>query len=501
MAIWREVLARLDHPDVWGPGGLFPLDAFRRTGTGYLARCPNPAHPDRHPSFSMPKGRAFGHCFACGYRRGWIGFVMEQQGAGPEARGEPFWAALRALAQRAGVALPDRRGGKTSRQTPSDPVLAASSGAAQYLRQALRGPAPEARRVRDYLVGRGLAESHLPMFPLGALDHPPSLLKALTAAGCSPKDIRQTGLLEPYMARHSLVFIYTDGRAVTGFKGRIPDPTVKQVKNAKGFGGELEARSLFGLELADEAIAASRRVILVEGEFDALSIQSALLRAKGATAELVALGGTAKPTREKFRTLQALGAEVVYLAFDADSAGEGGTAQALPLAWAEGLDALVLPMPEGIKDPDDALRAWGLDRCLQELFALERGVPGAAWLARSLIRTAGESPEAGLRLRRRALDLALAVPPGELKAFLEPLALALDEPVERLETDVRVAGLAAREAQRRTRLLAWVREFEARLVKEQSLGPALREARRALEEAGAEIDRPEAGQEPSGQEP
>jgi len=492
MAIWREVLARLDHPDVWGPGGLFPLDAFRRTGTGYLARCPNPAHPDRHPSFSMPKGRAFGHCFACGYRRGWIGFVMEQQGAGPEARGEPFWAALRVLAQRAGVALPDRRGGKTSRQTPSDPLLAARSGAAQYLRQALRSPTPEARRVRDYLVARGLAESHLPMFPLGALDHPPSLLKALTAAGCSPKDIRHTGLLEPYMARHSLVFMYTDGRAVTGFKGRIPDPAVKQVKNAKGFGGELEARSLFGLELADEAIAASGRVILVEGEFDALSIQSALLQAKGATAELVALGGTAKPTREKFRTLQALGADVVYLAFDGDPAGEGATAQALPLAWGEGLDALVLLMPEGLKDPDEALRALGLDRCLQDLFALHRAIPGAAWLARYVIRMAGESPEANLRLRRRALELALAVPPGELKAFLEPLGLALDEPVERMTADVRMAGLLAREARLRQRLWAWGREFQARLGGDQPLAPALHEARRTLEEAAAEIDRPEA---------
>lgn len=487
MAIWREVLARLDHPDVWGPGGLFPLDAFRRTGTGYLARCPNPAHPDRHPSFSMPKGRAFGRCFACGYRRGWIGFVMEQQGAGPEARGEPFWAALRVLAQRAGVALPDRRAARTSRPLPADPLLACRAGAAQYLRQALRGPTPEARRVREYLLARGLAESHLPMFPLGALDHPPSLLKALTAAGCSPKSIKHTGLLEPYMARHSLVFIYTDGRAVTGFKGRIPDAAVKQVRNAKGFGGELEAPSLFGLELADEAIAASGRAILVEGEFDALSIQSALLRAKGATAELVALGGTAKPTPEKFRTLQALGAEIVYLAFDGDPAGEGATAQALPLAWGEGLDALVLPMPEGLKDPDEALRTLGLDRCLEELFALDRAIPGAAWLARALVRTAGDSPEASLRLRRRALELALAVPPGELKAFLEPLAPALDEPVERLAADVRLADLAARDARLRGRLLAWAREFQGRLVKEQPLAPALREAQRALEDTAAEI--------------
>src|SRR5262245_59147515 len=102
---WRAVLERLRHPDVWGPGGLYPLEAFRRTGRGWVARCPGGTHADRRPSFSMPDDRSFGRCFACGYRRTWVGFVLERQGHSPEAKGAAFRGALTALAERAGVTL------------------------------------------------------------------------------------------------------------------------------------------------------------------------------------------------------------------------------------------------------------------------------------------------------------------------------------------------------------------------------------------------------------
>lgn len=496
MAIWHDVLARLDHPDVWGPGGLFPLEEFRRTRTGYTARCPNPGHPDRHPSFSMQRRKPFGRCFSCGYRRGWIGYTMEQHGASADARGEPFWRAVRALADRAGVSIPERGGGKTPARPPTDPATACRAAAASYLRTALQGSSENAVRTREYLRARGLDSSHLPLFPLGVIDSQTSLAGALRAAGCGPKAIHETGLFERYMARHCLIFIYGDGREVTGFKGRVPDRAVKDVKNAKGFGGELEARSFFGLDLADEAIATSGRVILVEGEFDCLSVQSALSLAKGVTAELVALGGTAKPTREKFRTLARLGAEIVYLAFDADPAGQRATAQALSLAWAEGLDALVLPMPDGIKDPDEALQRLGLDRCLEDLFNLERAVPGGRWLAEHLVREARDGHEGRLRLRRQTIEVGRSVPGAELKLFLDLVARALAEPVERLEGEIRAAARAAREARLRERLAAWAREFQGRVAREPALPEAIREAQHTLAALAAEIEQP-ASQEAS----
>src|SRR5262245_30020653 len=102
---WRTIIEGLSHPDVWGRGGLYPLEGFRRSGRGWVARCPSGSHPDRHPSFSMPQGRAFGHCFACGYRRTWIGFVLERQGHSPEAQGTVVRDALAVLAERGGIPL------------------------------------------------------------------------------------------------------------------------------------------------------------------------------------------------------------------------------------------------------------------------------------------------------------------------------------------------------------------------------------------------------------
>ena len=76
--------------------------------------------------------------------------------------------------------------------------------------------------------------------------------------------------------------------------------------------------------------------------------------------ELVALGGTAKPTVEKFRTLRELGAGVVYLALDARSRWrEAAAAVACRCAWEAGVEVGVLSMPEDCKDPDEVLTRYG----------------------------------------------------------------------------------------------------------------------------------------------
>ena len=63
--------------------------------------------------------------------------------------------------------------------------------------------------------------------------------------------------------------------------------------------------------------------------------------------ELVAIGGSAKPTVAKFKTLGSLGARVVYLALDADPAGEASTTAACRCAWHAGLDVAILPSGPG----------------------------------------------------------------------------------------------------------------------------------------------------------
>ncbi|MGB9887682.1 MAG: hypothetical protein ACPLRW_11910, partial [Moorellales bacterium] len=86
----QEVYPRLDHSMLFGD-----LPGFRRSGQGYVAHCPNPAHPDRHPSFYMPIGRPWGRCFACGHFVTWWDAL--------EARGLRGRAVIQELARLAGV--------------------------------------------------------------------------------------------------------------------------------------------------------------------------------------------------------------------------------------------------------------------------------------------------------------------------------------------------------------------------------------------------------------
>lgn len=472
-----EIKSRIDLVELIGES--VPL---RRAGGRWKALCP--FHEEKTPSFTVSSERRTFHCFGCGAHGDAFTFLMRRNGVS-------FPDALRILAERAGVELPTPARPQRSRATQRptvDPLIACRFAAAQYLRQALRGPSPQAEQVRSYLAARGLADVHLPLFPLGALDSQDLLRRALLAAGCSAGAIAKTGLLEPYMAHHPLIFLFTDGHEVTGFKGRVPDRAVKEVKNAKGFGGPLEGRSLFGLELADEAIAEHGRAILVEGEFDALTLQSALLRTRGVTVELVALGGNTKPTAEKFRILRDLGAEIVYLALDGDRAGARATAAALPLAWGEGLGVFVLPMPPGIKDPDEAVSTLGAARCLSEVFTLSRAVPGAAWLASYVVKNWNVKSTSVDGGRSAVIEMGQMVPRGDRDAFLVPVAEALGEPLERLRAEVIAAARAARERRMRQRLSAWAQELSREMLSGGPLDEAIERARRVLDEASRETD-------------
>ena len=309
-------------------------------------------HADRRPSFSMAAGRAFGHCFACGYRRTWIGFVLERQGHSPEAQGAAVREALAVLAERAGVPFATRASSEVEAPVPPLAVLAG------VLRQSLVSAHPRAVACREYLAARRVPEAVLPRLPVGVWTDARTISAQLRAARLSPELLREHGLLARYVPTHPLLFLYEDAEGVTGFKCRKPSLGEKSVLNALGFGGAVEGRSLFGVSLAREAIASYGRVIVVEGEFDALGWHAASL-AVGRTFELVALGGSAKPTVEKFRTLRALGAGVAYLALDADPAGEAATAVASCCAWEAGVDVAILSMPEDCKDPDEVLTRHG----------------------------------------------------------------------------------------------------------------------------------------------
>jgi DNA primase len=480
-APWRAVLERLRHPDVWGPGGLYPLDAFRRTGRGWVARCPGGAHPDRHPSFSMPDARSFGHCFACGYRRTWIGFVLERQGHSPDARGPAFRSALATLAERAGMPLDEPARSQDAKLTP--PPLAVLVG---ILKRGLLSDHPRAAACRAYLGSRSVPDAMIPRLPIGAWTETGAIGAALRVARLPAGLLREHGLLARYIPSHPLLFFYEDTDGVTGFKCRKPVVGEKSVLNALGFGGDVEGRSLFGVSVAGEAIARYCRAILVEGEFDALGWYAASL-AVGRSLELVALGGSAKPTVEKFRTLRTLGARVVYLALDADAAGDASTAAACRCAWKAALNVAVLAMPPDCKDPDEVLARHGATRGAQQLFALDRAEPAAAWLARyQLRRCPPVTVEQAAALREASAEAARLMPVSARAQYGEIVAEALGVPARILEVDWERHATTARARDMRDRLHRWALDWAGRL-EQTSLAEHLDEASTLLRAARAEL--------------
>jgi DNA primase len=478
---WLAVLERLRHPDVWGPSGLYPLEAFRRTGRGWVARCPGGAHADRHPSFSMPEKRSFGHCFACGYRRTWIGFVLERQGHSPDARGAAFGAALAVLAERAGIPFgepaqsPDRR--------PTPPPLAVLAG---VLKRSLLADHPRAAACRAYLGSRRVPEAVIPLLPVGAWTEAGAVGAALRAAQLPVGLLREHGLLARYVPSHPLLFLYEDADGVTGFKCRKPVLGEKSVLNALGFGGAVEGRSLFGVSVAGEAIARYCRAIVVEGEFDALGWYAASF-AIGRSIELVALGGSAKPTVEKFRILRTLGTRVVYLALDADPAGEASTAAACRSAWQAELDVAILPMPVGCKDPDDVLTRHGSAEGRRLLFALERAEPAAGWLARyHLRRFPPVTVEQAAALREASAEAARLMPVSARARYGEIMAEALGVPARILKSEWERHATAARAREMCDRLHRWALDWAGRL-RQTSLAEQLDDASMFLRAARAEL--------------
>ena len=77
--------------------------ALKRRGKTYVGLCP--FHSEKTPSFSVSPDRQTYHCFGCGKGGNVIGFVMDYENLS-------FPEALRSLAARAGMQLPEREASK-----------------------------------------------------------------------------------------------------------------------------------------------------------------------------------------------------------------------------------------------------------------------------------------------------------------------------------------------------------------------------------------------------
>lgn len=322
---------------------------LKRSGSYMIGLCP--FHSEKTPSFSVTPDKGIFYCFGCHKGGGVINFEMEIEGLG-------YGDAVRALAQRAGMTLPDDEEYQ-SRYRRQERLWAVSKEAARYFVTQLYSPAGvEGLR---YAQKRGMPKGTLTRFGIGfAPDNWHGLCDAMRAKGYTDEELEASGLAlkSPKNGdlhdrfRNRLMFPIIDVRGnVIGFGGRVMDDSKPKYLNSPESEIFNKRMNLFALNVAKKSKMGF--LILVEGYMDAIALHQ-----YGFDCAVASLGTSL--TDEHARLLSRY-TEQVVLIYDGDEAGQNATKRAIPMLEKAGLQVKVLQMRDA-KDPDEFLKKFGADK-------------------------------------------------------------------------------------------------------------------------------------------
>jgi DNA primase len=324
-----------------------------RSGRHWKACCP--FHAEKSPSFYVYEDGY--HCFGCGAHGDAIGFVMKSQGAA-------FMDAVEALASEAGLEVPKpspAAAQAAQRRLDLHGVLAAAAGVYQ---RALFSPAGAGALA--YLRRRGLTDC--PMAGLGVGgggEGRGALAQALASEDVTPGRLMEAGLLRPgedgsprgELFFNRVMFPIRDRRGrVISFGGRTLGDGQPKYINGPETVVFPKRRTLYGLDLAREAVRARQPVVVVEGYMDVIALHQAGFG--GAVAPL----GTAL-TEDQLELLWQMSPAPV-LCFDGDAAGARAAARAADVALprlAPDRTIRIATLPVG-EDPDTLIKTQGAAR-------------------------------------------------------------------------------------------------------------------------------------------
>ncbi len=381
------------------------VPSLKRRGRSWVGLCP--FHKEKSPSFHVNPDRGFFHCFGCKESGSAIDFLMKHEGY-------TFPEAVRALAERAGIAIEEAK--NTAQLTEADrqrkakdDLYAVNSLAATYWEEQLRKHEHRAFAIEE-LERRGLVpgtdakiDEVLQAFRIGYA--PPQwdgLASFLKAQGVSPVAAETVGLLVPRSSgsgyydrfRHRLMFAVVDAQGrVVAFSGRalreLPieaqgGPSGPPRSGLVRLDGEqahekgkppkyinspespvyTKGQMLFGIHQARHEIRRSETAVLVEGNFDVVS-----LHARG-IGNVVAPLGTAF-TIDQAKLLKRFAPNVVFL-FDGDHAGRKAVRLSREAIKAAGISARVAELPNGV-DPDELSRNKGA-KAIEDLVDNAKGM-------------------------------------------------------------------------------------------------------------------------------
>jgi DNA primase len=340
----NQIKDRIDIVDIVGQHV-----SLTRAGQNLKGLCP--FHQEKSPSFTVSPSRQIFHCFGCGAGGNVFTFLIRITGAS-------FPETVRDLGRRVGIEVQEQAtdAGPPQQTNRTEQVNQAAS---RWFHENLRDERLGAE-AREYLCGRGIQQATIDRFGIGVAPAEwDGLLKAMGKQGLAPQDLASAGLV---IARDSgtgyydrfrgrVMLTITDLRKrVVGFGGRVLGDGTPKYLNSPDTPLFKKGQTLFALDVAREAIARTKTVIVVEGYFDVIALHQA-----GLTHTVATLGTALTP--EHVQVLRRFASKVVLL-FDPDAAGVRAALRGLDLFVNSGLGVKVVTLPAG-EDPDTYVRKEG----------------------------------------------------------------------------------------------------------------------------------------------
>ncbi len=414
----QDLLARVDIVDL--------VDSFvplKKAGANYAACCP--FHNEKSPSFTVSPTKQFYHCFGCGAHGTAISFVMEYQGLG-------FVDAVKDLATRAGMQVPESEGRSFSDEKPGQTrtLIEIMARAAQYYKEQLKA----SPRAIEYCKKRGLTGEVAARYGMGYAPDGWQNLQTVFP-DYNAEELKTAGLVIENEA----------GRRYDRFRDRLMIPIINPKGEIIAFGGRIidqgepkylnspetplfeKGRELFGLPQARQALRDTDTAIVTEGYMDVIAL------AQNGVGNAVATLGTATTATHVTKLLRQV--DRVVFCFDGDNAGRKAAWRALEnsleaLADNKRLAFIFLPQEH---DPDSYIREFGKEQ-------FDRQVTQAMPLSDFLLR----------ELAQRC-DLTSSEGKAQLIYEAKPLLHKLPTPLLRLQLVKRLAeasGFAQSEVER-----------------------------------------------------
>lgn len=321
-----------------------------KKGANYVCICP--FHSDTNPSLTVSRSKQLFKCFACGEGGNVVSFVRKYDGLS-------FQEALKVLADRSGIALPEKYAGEFSKDKRDykERLIACNTEAARYYYAALRSPIGE--NGLAYFKKRQLSDETMRQFGLGYSGIDDSgCIKHLKKQGFTDIEIIDAGLgvhderrgLRAKFWNRVMFPIKNHGGKVIAFGGRVLGDGEPKYLNSAESQIFNKSNNLYAFDIVRNC--RKDHFILCEGYMDVIALHQAGFNNATASLGTAFTPGQANLIKRYVKD--------VYLSYDSDGPGVKAAIRAAKICREFGLSCKVIDM-NPYKDPDEFIKNLGAE--------------------------------------------------------------------------------------------------------------------------------------------